>query len=98
MKAFIKKREINKAEKEATLEEKANGVVSRTDKTSEVLRHLRENGSITSMEAFKLFGATRLSAIIFTLRKRGFDIKTNTEVTKDRYGHNCSYARYTLEG
>lgn len=93
MQAFIKNRTATKADTEI----KANEVI-RKDKTSEVLNHLKEKGSITSMEAFQLYGATRLSAIIFTLRKRGFDIQTNTEVTKDRYGHNCSYARYTLEG
>lgn len=93
MQAFIKNRTATKADTQA----KANEVICK-DKTSAILKHLQEKGSITSMDAFKLYGATRLSAIIFTLRKRGFDIETNTEVTKDRYGHNCSYARYTLEG
>lgn len=34
-----------------------------------VLRHLKEYKSITSFEAFTEYGATRLSAIIFELRK-----------------------------
>ena len=66
------------------------------NKTGEVLRHLKEQGSITSMEAIELFGATRLSAIIFNLRKRGHDIETVTKTMTDRYGHNVSYARYVL--
>lgn len=40
-------------------------------KTQKVLNHLRENGSITSWEAIQQYGATRLSAIIFNLRKKG---------------------------
>lgn len=43
----------------------------------EVLKHLQINRTITSMEAINLYGATRLSAIIFNLRKKGYNIKTN---------------------
>lgn len=63
-------------------------------KTSEVLRHLQEHGSITSLEAIELFGATRLSAIIFNLRRAGYDISTETICAKDRYGHAVNYAKY----
>lgn len=65
---------------------------------SEVLRHLKEKGSITSMEAFELYGATRLSAIIFNLRKMGYDIVTHDMHRTNRYGHNTNYARYVLKG
>ena len=90
-------KELKKFEDHATLEEKSNGVTLRKDKTSEILRHLKEKGNITSMEAFELYGATRLSAIIFTLRKRGYDIQNKSEVCTDRYGHVCNYVRYVLE-
>lgn len=63
-------------------------------KTQAVLNHLREHGSITSMEAIELFGATRLSAIIFNLRKRGYEIDALTEGGIDRFGHAMNYARY----
>ena len=66
----------------------------RKTKTSEVLRHLQEHGSITSLEAIELFGATRLSAIIFNLRRAGYDISTETVGAKDRYGHAVNYAKY----
>lgn len=66
------------------------------DKTSAVLNHLKVRGSITSMEAFELYGATRLSAIIFCLRKKGYNIKTNDGTCIDRFGHRCNFAKYTL--
>lgn len=66
-------------------------------KTSEVLNRLREHGSITSMEAFELFGATRLSAIIFNLRRKGHHIETVPMGATDRYGHAVSYAKYVLD-
>lgn len=82
MKAFIKKHE-------------AVTPVAR-NKTSEVLKYLKSNGSITSMEAINMFGATRLSAIIFQLRKRGYDITTFDIEKVDKYGHCCKFARYVL--
>ena len=66
------------------------------NKTQAVLGHMKRNGSITSMEAIELFGATRLSAIIFNLRKRGHDIETVTKGMTDRYGHAANYAKYVL--
>lgn len=35
-----------------------------------VLEHLKNNEGITSMESFELYGATRLSAIIFLFKTR----------------------------
>ena len=62
--------------------------------TGEVLRHLREHGSITSNEAWELYGATRLSAIVFNLKRRGHDIETVMVGGIDRYGNAVNYARY----
>ena len=67
-----------------------------TNKTKEVLKYLQTHGSITSMEAINLFGATRLSAIIFNLRKKGHNITSVDKTTKDRYGHTVPYAEYRL--
>lgn len=39
-----------------------------------VMDYMRENGSITSMEAFSKLGITRLSARIYDLRKAGENI------------------------
>ena len=67
------------------------------NKTTAIQLHLIEKGSITSWEAIKLYGATRLSAIIYKLRNRGMNIRTVSIETKDRYGNRCSYAKYILE-
>lgn len=61
-----------------------------------VLNHLREHGSITSMEAFQLYGVTRLSSIIHTFRKQGILIGTIMKDGKTRYGNSCKYAKYIL--
>lgn len=68
----------------------------RISKTERVLNHLRENGSITSLEAIELYGATRLSAIIYNLRNRGYDIITMNMPFVDRFGSKSIYGKYIL--
>jgi hypothetical protein len=53
-------------------------------------------GSITTWEAIKEFGITRISARIFELRKRGYFIDNEWEYTTNRYGDKIKYVRYTL--
>lgn len=65
-------------------------------KTEKVLNHLKENGSITSWEAIKEYGITRLSVIIFNLRQKGIDIKTEKIRFTDRYGDSSIFAKYIL--
>lgn len=67
-------------------------------KTLAIAMHLVEKGKITSMESFNLYGATRLSAIIFTFRKRGIEIASVDMKTIDRYGKDIHFAEYTLVG
>ena len=71
--------------------------MGKTNKTREILQYMRNEGGITSMEAFKLFGATRLSSIIFSLRKQGYNIDTIDMECIDRYGHTVRYAKYVLK-
>lgn len=106
MKAFIKQRKVNIEEpveevidtkRELKIEPVETAPISETNKHKEVLRYLQENGQITTYEAFQMFGATRLSAIIFDLRKKGYEIETQDTVGRDRYGHVCRFATYVLE-
>lgn len=59
-----------------------------------VLDTLTQTGHITSLEAFTMFGITRLSAIIFKLREEGYKIDSVPKQTKNRYGNNCQYVEY----
>ena len=65
-------------------------------KTQAVLDWLKTHASISSMEAIQSFGATRLSVIIFNLRKRGYNIETVKCEGTDRFGNPMRYARYYL--
>lgn len=61
----------------------------------EVLRHIKRYGSITSMEAFEKYGITRLSAIIYILR-REYEIVTIMRTSVNRYGNEVNFAEYRL--
>lgn len=61
-----------------------------------ILKHLKKHGSITSMEAFKKYGVTRLSGIIYQLRDDN-NIKTIMIETKNRYGNRVNYGKYILD-
>ena len=64
--------------------------------TRRVLNYMLDFDGITSWEAIKEFGATRLSAIIFNLRKKGFIIENEWIETKNRYGDNVRFVKYSL--
>lgn len=70
---------------------------SKTTQTSQVLKHLQKHGSITSWDAIQKYGATRLSAIIFELRKHHI-IESVMEEATDRYGNHTRFARYVYKG
>lgn len=67
------------------------------NKTKAIQLHLIKKGSITSWEAIKEYGATRLSAIIFNLRRRGMNIVNEKINFVDRFGNKTYYVKYVLK-
>lgn len=61
-----------------------------------IIRHMKDYGSITSLEAMQEYGIMRLASRINDLRKLGYNIQVITETGKNRYGEKTSYARYSL--
>ena len=61
-----------------------------------VLNYMSDYGSISSLEAFKDLGVTRLSAVIFNLKRKGVQIKKVKESCKNRYGEPVHFARYSV--
>lgn len=62
-------------------------------KARQVEEHLKKYGSITSWEAIQNYKATRLSAIIFNLRKK-YDIDTIMMETSE----GIKYGTYIYKG
>ena len=61
------------------------------------LNHLQTHETITSMEAFHKYGITRLSAVIFELRKV-YNIATIMTDGTNRYGRPTHFATYKYIG
>lgn len=58
--------------------------------------YLLQGYALTSMEAFNMFGATRLSAIIFDLKKQGMDIESRRIPVRTRFEKDVYVAEYRL--
>ena len=68
-----------------------------TPKEERLLTYLRKNKKgITSLDAINKLGDTRLSATIYLLRQRGFQILDTYETSQNRYGENTHFKRYVL--
>lgn len=66
------------------------------NQTKAVLQHLESGKEITQLEATNKYGAQRLGAIIFNLRKKGYKIVTRMEHKPNRYGNTSNYGVYKL--
>ncbi len=62
----------------------------------EILKHLKEFGKITSLEAIKEYGVTRLADKVYKLRKEGFNISTEMKQFTNRYGNKAQYGIYII--
>jgi hypothetical protein len=65
-------------------------------KIHKVRLHLLNKGTIDSWTAIEVYGATRLSDIIFRLRGRGMDIESIPCSALDRNSNVCNYTTYKL--
>ena len=61
-----------------------------------IIRHLKEKGSITALQAMKEYGIMRLTSRICELKDEGYNIKSEFVSSKNRYNESVSYSKYTL--
>lgn len=60
-----------------------------------VMDYITEFGSISSMEAFRDLGITRLAARIADLESNGVCFSRKREMVVNRYGEKVYYTRYS---
>ena len=65
-------------------------------KEKRLYEYLEEFKGITSIDAIRDLGDTRLSATIFNLRKAGFDVNDSWQEMKNRYGETVRFKYYFL--
>lgn len=62
-----------------------------------VENYLLKHKKIDTWTAFKRFGITRLSGVIFELRKK-YNIRSEYKTKINRYGNSVTFCIYWLEG
>lgn len=68
----------------------------KTTQCERILRHLKDFGPISSLEAVSEYGIMRLAARISDLKKKGYDISSETASAKNRYGEVTYFSVYRL--
>lgn len=62
-----------------------------------IRNHLEEFGSITSWDAIECYGVTRLSDVIYRLRRQdGLSISSELKTVKTRFGTHANVSIYRL--
>ena len=61
-----------------------------------IIRHLKDHGSITSLEAMSEYGIMRLASRITDLKGMGYPIISERVTGKNRYNETTSYSIYRL--
>jgi hypothetical protein len=62
-----------------------------------VLQYMKDFGSITTLDAFRDLGITKLTTRISEMRRMGIAIEGTPETVENRYGDKCHINRYTLK-
>lgn len=65
--------------------------------SEKILRHLKDQGEISSITAMTEYGIMRLAARISDLKKMGYPIVGKLVTGKNRYGETTHYSVYRLE-
>ena len=63
-----------------------------------ILNHLEKYHQITPREALSRYGVMRLGARIWDLKRAGYLITNEWEVSQNRFCERTRYARYVLRG
>tara|TARA_B100000768_G_C11183266_1_gene333903 strand:+ start:407 stop:625 length:219 start_codon:yes stop_codon:yes gene_type:complete len=61
-----------------------------------VLEYMKKNNTINPLQSWVDCGVYRLSAVIFNLKKKGYEIESNRSVAMNRFDEEVKFAEYLL--
>jgi len=61
-----------------------------------VLDYMKQFGSISSMEAFRDLGITRLAAVIYDIEHKGISVNRTPENGLNSFNEKTTFTRYSL--
>lgn len=62
-----------------------------------IIDFIKQNGSITTLQAVRRLGCTRLASRIYDLKQDGYEFETETKKSKNRYGKVVTYSEYKFK-
>lgn len=71
--------------------------VKKPTQTKRIIQYMREMGGITSLDAFREIGCTRLSARIADLERLGWSFNRTSQASKNRWGDKVTFTRYSID-
>lgn len=69
--------------------------MAKEKQTQRILDYMRQFGSITAIDAVRDLGVLRLAARISDLKKEGYDIISEQQAVRNRFGETCYVAKYS---
>lgn len=69
----------------------------KTTQCDRILQHMKDFGSISSIDAITEYGILRLASRINDLKRQGHRIISETKTGKNRYNETTHYSVYRLE-
>ena len=72
-----------------------NGIKCKSQSQT-ILEYMKTGKPITQEDSYNLCGSQRLGAIIFNLRKKGYDIQSLPASGLNRFGNKTKFVRYFL--
>lgn len=63
-----------------------------------IMQYIKEFGSISPMEAYRVLGITKLATRISEMKADGIEFDQRMEKRKNRYGDKVQYMRYWFKG
>tara|TARA_R110000772_G_C13097575_1_gene419314 strand:+ start:317 stop:535 length:219 start_codon:yes stop_codon:yes gene_type:complete len=61
-----------------------------------IIRHLKDKGTITSLEAMQEYGIMRLTSRVCELKDQGYLIRSEFVSSTNRYNEAVSFSKYSL--
>lgn len=61
-----------------------------------IIDHLKKHGSITDLDAYRLYAIRRLGARIWDLKHEGFNIISQNTKDKNRFGQPTRFVTYVM--
>jgi hypothetical protein len=63
-----------------------------------VLDYMKDGNAITSLDAFRELGITRLASVIYDLKNDGHLIASRRKTVENRFNEKCSISEYFYAG